>query len=271
MELSVITVTFGRLGVLRQKLESLGSQTLRKDAFELVLCINADPETLRAVSALTPPFALELIGFERRQGASVARNACAKRASGSLLYFSDDDAILQGDTLERHLAFHKDQAREVAAVGGVDWEHGGRVERMRPRRVGYWNLHGVNTSLPKSVFERAGGFPEWLEGYGLEDVLLGYALETLGVPLKALPEAPVRHLGANPMWGSQPDKAVSAGRNAARVLERHPELAFRLGLHPLLLALKRLYLPLLRRVSPRFEGDWLYTQSALEALRSKGG
>jgi hypothetical protein len=44
------------------------------------------------------------------------------------------------------------------------------------------------------------------------------------------------------MRGLAPEKAHSAGRNAARIIRRYPQLAFRLGVHPLSLLLKRLAL-----------------------------
>ena len=143
---------------------------------------------------------------------------------------------------------------------------------MRPKRVRYWNLHAVNTSLPKEALEAAGGFPEWLTTYGFEDILLGYALDKRGVPLVALPEVAVRHVGANPMRGLQPEKARSAGRNAVRIVRKHPELALRLGVHPLLLRLKQLGLSFpLGLVWKRLnEGSFRYERAYLEgALEEK--
>ena len=276
-KLSVITVTFGRLAVLRRKLESLTAQTLAPERFELVLCVNDDPETLTVLQDLTLPFALMLVPFSERSGSAQARNACVRKARADLLYLSDDDALLHPDTLERHLNFHQAQTEATVAVGGVDWEQDGAVEAMRPARVNYWNLHGINTSLPKAAFEAVGGFPEWLTGYGLEDVLLGYALTKKGYKLVSLLDASVRHLGANPMRGLQPDKARSAGRNAVRVVKRYPELAFRLGVHPLLLGIKQLaFSPPLGTLWKRFdEGSFhyerAYLQGALEERRTYGG
>ena len=274
ISLSVITVTFGRLAVLRRKLESLQAQTLEPKKFELVLCVNGDPETLATLEDLTLPFALTLVTFPETVGSARARNACVNKARGDLLYLSDDDALLHPDTLQSHLTFHQSQSEPCVAVGGVEWEHEGEVETMRPARVNYWNLHGINSSLPKVAFEAVGGFPEWLTGYGLEDVLLGYSLTKEGYKLVALPEASVRHLGANPMRGLQPDKARSAGRNAVQVVRRYPELALRLGVHPLLLGVKRLALsPPLGTLWKRFdEGSFryerAYLQGALEERRT---
>ena len=271
-EISIITVTFGRLNVLRRKLESLTAQTLAPERFELVLCVNDDPETLEFMEDITLPFALTLLPFSERLDVTRARNACVRKAQGELLYLSDDDALLYPETLERHLTLHQAQAKATVVVGGIDFEQDGMVEAVRPARVNYWNLNGVNTSLPKPAFEAAGGFPEWLTGYGLEDVLLGYALKKEGCTFAALPNVGVRHLGANPMRGLQPDKARSAGRNAVRVVKRYPELAFRLGVHPLSLGIKRLALsPLVGRIWKRLdEGSFHYERAYLEgALEEK--
>jgi len=269
--ISVITVTRQRLDILKRKLETLKAQSLPPEQFELVLCVNGDPDTLRVVKDWQTPFALELLSFEKNMGSAKARNVCVARARAPLLYLSDDDALLNPDTLQKHLEFHQNNETCVV-VGGVDWEYEGELEPMRPQRVNYWNLHAVNTSLPKEVFTAAGGFPEWLTTYGFEDILLGYALAKRGVPLVALPEVAVRHLGANPMRGLQPDKAHSAGQNAVRIVQKYPELAFRLGVHPFLLLLKRIALrsPLSVIWKSLNEGSFRYERAYLEgALEEK--
>lgn len=239
-DVSVLTVTFGRLPVLERKLTSLARQTLAPGRFELVLLVNDDPETLASMRGRPTPYRLEVLSSSRRLSAGRARNACAARARGALLYLSDDDAVLEADTLERHLAFHASKPTPVAAVGPLDMEHDGTLTRQKQLRVGFDSLNGANSSLPASAFARAGGFPEWLEGYGFEDVLLGYALSRVGVPTVAIKDAPVRHVGPDPRWGLDKDKAVAAARNAVWAVRRYPELAFRLGVHPLAIAAKRI-------------------------------
>jgi glycosyltransferase involved in cell wall biosynthesis len=209
------------------------------------------------------PFAFTLISFEENRGVSAARNACVAKAKGRLLYFSDDDALLEPDTLLKHIQFHY-QRQPCAAIGWVNWEYQSDIEYMHPRQVGYWNLHGINTSMPKAIFDEAGGFPEWLKSYGHEDVLLGYLLFKKGYRCEVLP-APVRHLGANPMRGLQLDKARLAGQNAVQVVHRYPELAFRLGVHPALLRIKRSVVWWLRPLGDsRVDGELAYIQGALE-------
>lgn len=239
-EISVITVTYKRRDLLLQKLESLKAQTLEFERFELVLCVNGCEATLEALQNVELPFAFTLISFAENRGSALGRNACVAQARGKLLYFSDDDVLLLPETLAKHLEFHAAQATPVVAIAAVDWETENGLEQMRPAKVNYWNVHGINTSMPKLAFDAAGGFPDWLTGYGHEDVLLGYRLKQKGYAFVALPELTVRHIGANPMRGLQPEKAHSAGRNAVQIVQRYPELAFRLGVHPLAIFVKRL-------------------------------
>jgi hypothetical protein len=57
-----------------------------------------------------------------------------------------------------------------------------------------------------------------------------------------LPEARVVHLGPDPQRSGDLGKARQAGANAVRIARREPVLAWRLGVHPLVLALKAVWL-----------------------------
>lgn len=234
-ELSVITVTHNRAGKLGQKLVALTAQSLEPERFELCLLLNAcTDDTKRLLERTRVPFALRVTVSDKILSPSQARNLCAAQARGGVLYLSDDDCLPAPETLEKHLA-----AQETACVtvGGLEFVHDAQRERWQPRRVSFWNANGANTSVPRAEFRRVGGFDESLTGYGGEDVLLGYALRRL--PFVALPEATAVHLGLNPRGGGDATKAKNAGRNAVKIAVRYPELAFRLGVSPMLLAFKR--------------------------------
>jgi GT2 family glycosyltransferase len=272
VRISVITVTRQRRELLLRKAATLERQSLPPRAFEWVVCDNgSDDGTAEALQGLSLPFELKVVRLPVNLGPGPGRNACVAASSGGLLYLSDDDCLLEPDTLERHL---EAQRAPCVAVGGVRWETATAHEYLRPRRVRYWNLHGMNTSLPRAEFDRVGGFAEGLTGYGHEDVLFGYELHRRGVPLRALPEVLVRHIGGNPMSSGDLDKARSAGRNAALIVRRYPALRFRLGVHPLLLRLKLALLPSLAAFAgPRLAGEIAYSRAAWEALsvRAAGG
>lgn len=269
MELSVITVTRNRPQILAQKLASLAAQTLPPDRFELVICVNGcEQGSLELLRATGTPFSMTVLSFAANEGAAKARNACARQVEGEIIYFSDDDCLLCPDTLARHLAAQRRMPR--VAVGAIRFEHDGASRAWRPGRVGYWNVNGANTSLPRKAFEAVGGFDESLSGYGGEDILLGYRLKQAGLSFMALPEARVRHLGPDPQRSGDLDKARSAGKNAVKIAAQHPELALRLGVHPLSILLKRVLLvPPLGLVWQRLDGvsygyERAYLQGALK-------
>jgi glycosyltransferase involved in cell wall biosynthesis len=268
VELSVVTVTHNRQALLERKLDSLLAQTLSPERFEWLLCVNGSSDgTLAFFQTLRLPFQLKLVVYEKQASPAVARNACARQARGRALYFSDDDCLLAPETLAAHA---RAQRVPCVAIGGIDFEAGDESYRWEPRRVNYWNVNGANTSVDRRAFEAVGGFDECLEGYGGEDVLLGYMLGRYGLAFRALAGARVRHLGPEPTRAGDEEKARSAGRNAVRIARRHPELAFRLGVHPVLLSLKQLVCsplltPLTRRLSPAtFRYEHAYLLGALE-------
>lgn len=263
-------MTRGRHALLLRKLDSLLAQTLAPEHFEWIVCVNgADAGSLRALEAATPPFSLEVTECAVPISISAARNLCAARARAPTLYLSDDDCLLEPDTLARHLGAQ--QRSPCVAVGSISFEHQGRARLWRPRKVHYWNVNGANTSLPRAAFAALGGFDERLRGYGGEDVLLGYRLAARGLPVVALPAARVRHLGPDPMRSGDANKAFQAGRNAVRIARLEPGLAWRLGVHGMLLALKQLaVLPplgwLWRKVD---EASYTYERAYLAGAREE--
>lgn len=263
-DLSVLTVTHDRADLLAHKLEALGAQTLAPDRFELCLLLNACTDRTRELlDTLTLPFPLTLLHSETLLSASEARNRCASVARGRVLYLSDDDCLPAPETLETHLTA---QDRPCVALGALEYVHDGGREVWAPRRVGFWQLNGANTSLPADAFRRVGGFDETLRGYGGEDVLLGFRLRSHA--FVALPGAPATHVGANPQRSNDPVKARAAGQNAVKIAARYPELAYRLGVSPALLALKRglLRKNMLGRVLPSaaYTYERAYLEGALE-------
>ena len=266
-QLSVITVTHDRGALLRQKLVALARQTLPSEQFELVVLVNAcTDETMGLLESARTPYRLRVKTSKALLSPAEARNLCAAAATGHVLYFSDDDCLPAPDTLRRHLAA---QRRPCVAVGGLEFVAANHTEQWRPKRVGFWNLNGANTSVPAAAFYGVGGFDASLSGYGGEDVALGYALRKL--PFVALPDAPAAHLGPNPVRSGDLKKAYSAGRNAQRLARRYPALAYRLGVHRALLMLKRFALlgppRYLWNSTPKYAYERAYLLGALEERR----
>ena len=260
---SVITATIGRRATMLLKLEALRAQTLPRERFEWVVVADGDDDgSLSAIAATDVPFRLRTLRLPSRSGAATARNAAAAAARGSVLLFSDDDCVPDDDNLELHWRAHAAASGPTAAVGSLTFvAANGATTSSRPRRVGYWNLNGANSSVPAAAFAAVGGFDETLAGYGGEDVLLGYRLARSGVSFRSLPEAHAVHVGADPAASGDLAKARAAGLNAARIGRVVPELRGRLGVQPAWLRVKRLLLP---PWGARLAGERAYVAGALE-------
>ena len=268
VQLSVITVTHNRAPLLRQKLTALAQQTLPPEQFELVVLENScTDETAALLEKTQTPYRLRVEKSQVLLSPAEARNCCVAAAAGRVLYFSDDDCLPAPETLQKHL---RAQKHPCVVVGGLEFISKSKTEVWQPKRVGFWNLNGANTSVPAAAFHRVGGFDTSLSGYGGEDIALGYALKRL--PFVALPDATAQHLGPNPARSGDLSKAYSAGRNAQQLAKRYPALAYRLGVHRALLALKRFALLgpprfLWRRLDARYAYERAYLLGALEEKR----
>jgi cellulose synthase/poly-beta-1,6-N-acetylglucosamine synthase-like glycosyltransferase len=229
-----------------------------------VLLVSDTPHPYAFLEEYRPPYPLRTLHDPQAGSAGRKRNRGAAAARGEYLIFSDDDVVPEAGWLE---AFRQAFAREQAVyLGGFRFKEGQAWKpALRFGRVGFNNVNGVALGMARSLFERVGGFAEWLEGYGGEDLEFGYRVAKAGIPLRYLPQAQARHLGPTPTRDLA--KARQAGAQAARIARYHkdPRLALELGVHPAQLVLKMAVLPWAKNL-PGLGGDGAlaYTWGAWE-------
>ncbi len=280
MKLSVLVPTYNRRDQLGRKLASLAAQTLSKGAFEVIVCDDGSTDGTREwLAGVRAPFALHVLTPTQKLGAARARNRCAERATGETLLFSDDDCLLAPRALEEHVQAHARFPRSVV-VGRLELpgalRKGNRKEPFeRALSVGsraLWiNATGANTSTPAWAFRQVGGYDPRFVGYGGEDPHLALKLRALGLRFRRAPRALAYH-AARQLGGDYQKKAFAAGRAQWRVygLFREPVVGLMLGLHPLLLALKRpLFHPAVagRIKNPLYHYERAYFEGACEERR----
>lgn len=266
--LSIITPTRQRGQLLLRKLGALREQNLQPELFEWVLCFDGGDAEARAVlehalDGEPPGFAVRITETVARVGPGVARNRAAELASGRILLLSDDDCLPAPDCLSLHV---QAQAQPAVYVGAIRFEGAAPGGDWRPASVGWWNVNGANTSVPAANFRHVGGFPDYLEGYGCEDVALGWLLQRDGLSPVALPAATVTHVGPAAGREGPPSRWREAGANAARLAQRHPEMAARLGVQGWQGLLKRLAIPFMGR---RGRLEAAYLEGAAEVRRKE--
>ncbi len=286
--LSVITVTYGRLDLLMRKARALTEQTLAPERFEWCVVANGDAEAAAWLAAARTPFALRALPLTAKGPVAAARNLAAASARGDFLLLSDDDVLPAPGCLEAHLQAHAALSANVpggsappptVVIGDLHASDEHRLpgakepfeQRLLQRGAGLWiNVTGANTSLPRAAFSRLGGFDEAFAGYGGEDSDLGFRLRAAGARFVRSAAASATHVGS---VLPDTDKAFAAGRAGVRVWRKHRSLdaALMLGVHPLLLRLKRLWLrtPGAHLMSaPRLAYERAYLQGAEQELRA---
>jgi glycosyltransferase involved in cell wall biosynthesis len=248
MKISVIIGTYNQAETLKLVLGSFGRQTLPAAEFEVVVVDSSSTDgTEAAVKSLNLPYHLNYLRVENK-GKSFARNQGVKQAKADLLFLTDADMVADPDLLNRHVLGQKDNA----AIEGVTFNLKKHLkidelsptnpqvapyiqQIMKPGQKLQWSyfLSG-NLSLPRKLFDQAGGFDENFSVYGWEDIELGYRLHKMNIPLIYDPQAINYHFH----FVSNQDmvtRKYNMGRSAAYFYKKHPnfEIKMYLGMNPL--------------------------------------
>ena len=173
----------------------------RYDAFEVIVVDDcSEDDSIEIIRQ----FPCRLIGLRRQGGAAMARNAGAREARGSILFFTDADCLLQPDTLAiagRTLA----RAGPGAAAGGTytALPHDRRFfsifqsifihygETRNAHCPDYIATHALAMSAQE--FRDSGGFREEFLPI-LEDVEFSHRLRRMGYSLVMNPALQVQHI-----------------------------------------------------------------------------
>jgi glycosyltransferase involved in cell wall biosynthesis len=261
--ISVVVPTHNRRELLEKKLKALEAQS----PFEVIVIADAcTDDTLSFLKSYQTKHALRF--FETPgKGAAFARNVGAKEAKGERLLFSDDDVIPRANWLRAH---EKVASPNTVVVGKLILpDHLKHGATMTGPKAFWWNATGANTSLSKALFFHAGGYDETFATYGGEDPDLGWRLKGIGATFTFAEGAVAEHWDEN-FEASLLQKATSAGRAHVKVWQKHgsSDIAWALGVHPLLLSAKRLSLPVLKPLlGKRGDYEMAYMNGALSELR----
>lgn len=103
------------------------------------------------------------------------------------------------------------------------------------KTVGFWDLPCMVVShsmlMPKDFFYSLGGFPEWINGWGGEDIALGFLAASANGAIM-LTDSVSYHIRHNPYSGSEINKNIELQnnirlyRNWAKEIETYPHFDF---------------------------------------------
>lgn len=217
--IAICICTYDRYDLLPAAIDSALSQTLKREAWRVVVVDNS-PDSARAAAEAHKHRRHKRLDYvvERKAGLSNARNVGARACNADVIAYMDDDALAAPDWLERLLDGFA-SATGVGAVGGkvepiwpvppppwlspkmvgalsvVDW--GGALRALGARE---W-LAGTNVAFDVAKLLSVGGFQTALGrvGGGLsllsnEESAVIEAFQAMNTPVLYAPDATVRHL-----------------------------------------------------------------------------
>ncbi len=218
IKISAIISTYNRAHFLDGLFQSVLSQTLEHDLYEVVIvnnnCTDNTEELCSKFIADHPEIAVTYC-IETNQGLSFGRNRGIAESKGEIVTFLDDDAVLAPDFFETTLAFF-DKHPDVNAMGGkillqyMEKKPAWYNPYLAPL-LGYFNkgdeemifrndyFRGSNMSFRRNLFEKYEGFNTSLgrvgrQLYGNEEKELFYRLKDHGEVMWYVPSTVVYHL-----------------------------------------------------------------------------
>lgn len=252
--ISLIIPTRNRADVLRLALPRFLAQTIAPAEYEIVIVDDASED---GTEALVAGFAAPNVIYrrqEKRTAAAGARNRAIGLASGELLLFVDDDALVRSDFVEQHLATHCRYPGSVVAGPIVECtEPPAEVDPV----PGWWlGRHSNpfptgNASVARAAILEAGGFDEGFNAYGWEDPEMYRRLLRTGVRRRYNWRAPIWHYKPAAYrrdFFQRLELEESRGAMGAYYHAKHPtfSVAFETKQHPAWRALDSLLAPMLR-------------------------
>jgi GT2 family glycosyltransferase len=179
IELSVVIPTHNRSDALAKTLLNLSEQQFTESWEAIVVNNRSTDDTDELVRGRRFPAPLRLV-YEEKPGVAAARNAGIAVARGKYIVLLDDDILVEPDFLRSHydLLLANPGCWIMGQVVNLPEQCATPFGKYRQSLYGYvpresagceadW-LTGGNVSLPRSDWERLGGFDEifsWVEDY----------------------------------------------------------------------------------------------------------
>lgn len=167
---SVIIKTHNRSHLLKRLLQSLASQTLGHEQFEIIVVNDgADNETARICDMILPELRnLKFISTSEKVGVASAVNLGIQSARGDCFLFTDDDCIAREDWAERMM---DDLQKRPIIAGSISSPVSNYIKLchnisafhpfMPGRKPGTVEfIAGANMGITRAVLEELNGFQE---------------------------------------------------------------------------------------------------------------
>ena len=240
LKLSVIVPTRNRREILLGRtLPAMLRQTMAPEEFEIIVVVDGSTDgTVQALRTSSTRHSLRIVEREAK-GASAARNAGIRLAMGEIVLFLDDDIVCSDDLFQRHVEAHVGRGPSVVFGWlGIAPESPATVRRFAHEQWYADHFEHIakqngqlklpendylisNSSMPREVIERCGGFDETLTAK--EDYELALRLWKAGRPFVYLPEARAWEYFQKPIQYVMRQDGEAFGGSDVLLSRKHPE------------------------------------------------
>ena len=255
--ISIVIPTFNRKDLLEMVLDSLNNQTYPSDRYEVIVSdSNSTDGTAEMIKKFSMKGELKYISEDKR-GRARARNIGINEAQGDIVLFTDADIIASENLLEEHAMGHEKYPGEAIVgleqrIASLDeykylLDHPKERKELHPsyrKKISWLYFITGNASVPRDKLIKAGMFDEDFQGYGWEDIELGYRLAKNGVSINYWRNAVNYHIHKY-TFSSNCDIMTKAGKSAVRFYRKYRDWKIRylLGMNPFVMALHSLLSP----------------------------
>lgn len=238
LAVSVVVPTRGGAKRLPVLLDALAAQVLH-EPWEVILVLDGDIDgSNQMIDAYADRLPARVIQRDGGDGVSAALAAGYEAAQGKIVIRCDDDLTPGPGFLAGHLARHRARPEGAPPLGVISMTRDvfadtpyaaayGRPANERLLAQAYarpaderWRHWAACNSVPKSAYEKAGGFDPGM-GYR-EDSELGLRLALSGVEIVIAPELEVEHRGPAQDTATRAGRAFTSGASTVAFDERHP-------------------------------------------------
>lgn len=234
MKASIVIPSRGGRERLPRLLRALEAQTHQD--WEAIVVIDGDIDGSAEVVDRFQHLPVRAIVLPENKGRVTALNTGFAAATGDVLIRADDDFEPSPGHVAAHVAAHQGEAcgavglpRNIAPDNAYMRAYGKDADE-KFREYAYalpaaerWRLWGGNVSVTRDTYEKVGGYDTSYKGYGWEDVDFGYRVHQLGLPIKLLPDAEVRHHMAAVTTKIRVSRAFDSGKARAHFDRLHAD------------------------------------------------
>ena len=205
IQISVVVATYNREDAIKECIDSLIAQEFPRDRYEIIIVDSSSTDSVKKIIEgcyqMTNP---EIRYFyQKKEGLAAARNLGIDKAVGDIIYFFDDDCIV-----DKYCLQIISSAYDTKDIGGTEGRIAGYNSLTIIQKYGDYLFHrtntqpggkiperdgpiGCNASYKKEVLTAVQGFDKQFKW--MEDLEIAIRIEKKGYYFKYIPSAIVYH------------------------------------------------------------------------------